>query len=250
MDTAKQAASEALETTKKAEKKLEQKLTYLWHEIDTWQQDNHYIISGYRPQSNSYLKSYQSLGYLHNETVNIYTHLLGAIFAFISSIVLYRVLEPRYDTATREDVWVFSCFFLGAIACLGMSATFHTISNHSHAVAVWGNQLDYAGIVFLIWGSFIPVLYYGFQQDPELMRTYWGMVSKRNDFSVVDIEADGWIDYDIGGVYFSCLHASQVPHSSAPTIPRTHVRAHGLVSCIPNVPWHPHIRSCTYAGGG
>lgn len=177
MDTAKQYASEAVEASQEMEKKVEQKLTYLWHEIDAWQQDNHYIQSGYRAQSNSYLKSWQSLGYLHNETVNIYTHLLGAVAALVSSLVLYRTLASRYETATREDVWVFSCFFLGAIACLGMSATYHTISNHSHAVAVWGNQLDYAGIVFLIWGSFIPVLYYGFQSDPQLMKTYWTMVS-------------------------------------------------------------------------
>jgi adiponectin receptor len=95
MDATKQAASNAVDATKQAEKILEHKLTYLWHEIVTWQQDNHYIISGYRPQSNSYIKSYKSLGYLHNETVNIYTHLLGAISAFISSIILYRYSHER-----------------------------------------------------------------------------------------------------------------------------------------------------------
>jgi adiponectin receptor len=39
------------------EKKIEQKLTVLWHEVEEWQRDNHYIESGYRPQSNSYTKS-------------------------------------------------------------------------------------------------------------------------------------------------------------------------------------------------
>jgi adiponectin receptor len=181
MDTTKKKAADAVNevvnTTKQMEKKLETKLTYLWHEIDPWQQDNHYIISGYRPASNSYSASFSSLSYLHNESVNIYTHLIGALLALFSSLILYQTLEPRYETATKEDVYAFSCFFAGAIACLGMSATFHTISNHSHAVAVWGNQLDYAGIVFLIWGSFVPVLYYGFQSEPELMRRYWAMVS-------------------------------------------------------------------------
>jgi adiponectin receptor len=181
MDATKKAASDTInqvvETTKTAEKNLSQKLTYLWHEIDPWQQDNHYIISGYRPASNSYIKSFSSLSYLHNETVNIYTHLIGALLALFSSLILYQTLGSRYETATREDVYVFSCFFAGAVACLGMSATYHTISNHSHAVAAWGNQLDYAGIVFLIWGSFVPVLYYGFQSEPDLMKRYWAMVS-------------------------------------------------------------------------
>jgi adiponectin receptor len=250
MEATKQAASNAVDATKQAEKNLEHKLTYLWHEIATWQQDNHYIISGYRPQSNSYIKSYKSLGYLHNETVNIYTHLLGAISAFISSIILYRVLEPRYDTATKEDVWVFSCFFLGAIACLGMSATFHTINNHSHEVAKWGNQLDYAGIVFLIWGSFIPVLYYGFQEDQELMKTYWAMVSKTILYKHHVLGADSSSDHDSSSMYRSCIHTSEISHASAPPVSRAHVRLHGLVGCISHVPWYSTLWSRAYARSG
>jgi adiponectin receptor len=177
MDTAKDAAATVVSTGKEMESKLEAKLTYLWHELDPWQQDNQYIYSGYRSASNSFSKSWQSLGYLHNETVNIYTHLLGAVLALISGGVIYNILAPRYTTASREDVYVFGCFFLGAVACLGMSATYHTISNHSHEVAIWGNKLDYLGIVFMIWGSFIPMMYYAFQEEPQLMRTYWAMVS-------------------------------------------------------------------------
>ncbi|KAH8704463.1 hemolysin-III related-domain-containing protein [Phaeosphaeriaceae sp. PMI808] len=165
MDTAKKAATTASQATKELEKKVESKLTYLWHEIQPWQQDNHYILSGYRPASNSYLTSWKSLSYLHNESVNIYTHLLGALAFLITSAILYAVLGPRYETASREDVYAFSCFFFGAMACLGMSATYHAISNHSHAVAVWGNQLDYVGIVGLIWG------------DRGLMRRYWAMIT-------------------------------------------------------------------------
>jgi adiponectin receptor len=207
MDAAKNAASSAISTTSKLEQKLEQKFTYLWEEIEAWQQDNHYIISGYRPASNSYLRSFQSLFYLHNESVNIYTHLVGAIIAFISSLVLYRVLGSRYQSATREDVYAFSCFFIGAIACLGMSATYHTISNHSHAVAKWGNQLDYAGIVCLIWGSFVPVLFYGFRKDqPELMRKYWGMVCNAFLLSHGLELTREFVDNHFGGVHFGRVH--------------------------------------------
>ncbi|KAF2871853.1 hemolysin-III related-domain-containing protein [Massariosphaeria phaeospora] len=173
MDIAKSAASKISE----AERRIEKKLTILWHDLDAWQQDNHYILSGYRPQSNSFVKSAKSLGYIHNETVNIYSHLFGAVLALISGIAVYSHLKPRYETATKEDALVFGCFFLGAISCLGMSAAFHTISNHSHEVSSFGNKLDYLGIVFLIWGSFIPVMYYGFQAEPQLMHTYWTMIT-------------------------------------------------------------------------
>lgn len=172
MEYAKKAARRLSE----GEKEVERKLTVLWHELPSWQRDNHFITSGYRPASNSYHRSFLSLGHLHNETVNIYTHLIGAVVALLSSFIIYSVLGSRYESATREDVLVFSCYFLGAVACLGMSATYHLISNHSEQVAIWGNKLDYLGIVFLIWGSFIPILYYGFQSEPQLMKTYATMV--------------------------------------------------------------------------
>lgn len=175
--SAAEATTKLKDTATEIEHKIEEKLTYLWHEIDPWQRDNAYITSGYRAQSNSYAKSWASLLYIHNETVNIYTHLLGAILALVASVFLYNELQPRYETASKEDVYVLGCFFAGAVACLGMSGTYHTISNHSHEVAVWGNKLDYLGIVFLIWGSFIPVLYYAFAEEPGLMKTYWTMVS-------------------------------------------------------------------------
>lgn len=176
MDTAKKASKQFSKSEQALEKKIEEKLTVLWNDLPTWQRDNHYITSGYRPATNSYPKSFQSITYLHNETVNIWSHLIGALLALFGSFIIYSILSPRYSSATQEDVVVFSCFFLGAVGCLGMSATYHTISNHSHEVAVWGNKLDYLGIVFLIWGSFIPVLYYGFQSEPQLMKTYAAMV--------------------------------------------------------------------------
>ena len=157
--------------------KAKEALTVLWNELPAWQQDNSYIQRGYRPASNSYQKSAASIGYLHNESVNIWTHLIGAVLALVTAAVLYGVLRPRFPMANSEDVRVFACFFLGAIACLGMSATYHTISNHSEIVAKFGNRLDYMGIVFLIWGSFIPSIFYGFSAEPGLMRTYWTMVS-------------------------------------------------------------------------
>jgi adiponectin receptor len=161
----------------KVEKKVAHALTVLWSDLPSWQQDNHYIHSGYRPETNSFSRSFSSLSYIHNETVNIYTHLSGAAASLLCSIYLHALIKPRYDRATTEDVIVFGCFFGGAIACLGMSATYHTISNHSPKVNKIGNQLDYVGIVCLIWGSFIPSIYYGFAREPGYIAVYWSMVS-------------------------------------------------------------------------
>ena len=74
------------------------------------------------------------------------------------------------------DLAAFGCFFLGAVICLGVSATYHAISNHSPEVSQFGNQLDYVGIVALITGSFVPSVYYGFYCEPGLQMVYWAMV--------------------------------------------------------------------------
>jgi len=156
---------------------VKEDLIVLWDALPSWQQDNHFILSGYRPQSNSYKKSAQSLGYLHNETVNIYTHLIGSLAFGVGSIIVWNVLASRYQSASKTDVYVFACFFLGAVGCLGMSATYHAISNHSPATNRVGNKLDYLGIVLLIWGSFIPSMFYGYGCNQEWIRMYWSMVS-------------------------------------------------------------------------
>ncbi|KAK1055237.1 hypothetical protein LTR74_015834 [Friedmanniomyces endolithicus] len=169
------STEKATDLITQTERKAAEALTVLWNDIPTWLQDSHYIHSGYRPASNSYRKSLASLTYLHNETVNIWTHLVGACLAATAGTLLYTLVRPRYEMATGEDVAVFACYFLGAVACLGMSATYHLICNHSEAVAKFGNRLDYMGIIFLIWGSFIPSLYYGF--DAELRKLYWSMIT-------------------------------------------------------------------------
>ncbi|EFY91687.1 hypothetical protein J3458_004915 [Metarhizium acridum] len=161
-----------LTTLQTLEKKAESKLLLLWDDLPPWRRDNAFIHSGYRQIRASYAHSFQSLFYLHNESVNIWTHLLGALAAAVSSVYVYCVLHPRYEAATSSDVLVFSCFFGGAILCLGMSATFHALVDHSEAVAKWGNKLDYTGIVALIVGSYVPALYYGFFCSPALMSAY------------------------------------------------------------------------------
>lgn len=173
-DKTSRKADGALQKTKD---KTRYPLTVLWNDIPTWMRDNHYITSGYRPQSNSYHRSLASLGHLHNETANIYSHLLGAVLAAVAAVTLYTTLRPRYAHATRDDVAVFACFFAGATACLGMSATFHTLLNHSERVAKSGQRLDHIGIVVLIWGSFVPSIYYGFSAEPGLVRLYWTMIT-------------------------------------------------------------------------
>jgi len=148
-----------------------------WKDLETWRQDNEYIISGYRTLSGSIWKSLESLKHIHNETVNVYSHLLGGIlFLGLFFHVLWRIGQ-RYTTIRHGDYIVFVAFFFGIITCFFLSALFHTIANHSETVAIRGVHLDYAGIVFLMWGAAMPSIYYGLYCDPYLQKVYWIVLS-------------------------------------------------------------------------
>ncbi|KAL5615672.1 uncharacterized protein BROUX77_001509 [Berkeleyomyces rouxiae] len=152
------------------------RLVIHWNELPDWRKDNAFIHTGYRATSNSLHACFRSLSYLHNETVNIWSHLVGSIGFVLIAAYLYAVIAPRYATASPVDIVIFGAFLSGAVLCLGMSATYHALSNHSRLVAKWGNKLDYTGIVFLIVGSYVPALYYGFYCDVALRTLYTIMI--------------------------------------------------------------------------
>ncbi|KAF2261239.1 hypothetical protein CC78DRAFT_471006, partial [Lojkania enalia] len=139
--------------------------------------DNEYILSGYRPISNSFKRSIRTIPYVHNETANILSHLFSSFLFFTLPIPVYQALQLRYVTASIADIIVFSTFFFGVATCFLLSASFHIFHNHSKSIHILGNQLDYLSIVILMWGSTIPCIYYGFFYTPSLQKIYYTLVS-------------------------------------------------------------------------
>ncbi|KAF2112926.1 hemolysin-III related-domain-containing protein, partial [Lophiotrema nucula] len=130
-----------------------------------------------RAISSSYRRSLLSVLSIHNETVNTHSHLIGSALFFFLPFPTYKTLQPRYGGASVSDIIVFSTFFFGVAICFLLSAIFHIFNNHSETVHILGNQLDYLGIVILMWGSTIPCVYYGFFCSPNLQVAYYTLVS-------------------------------------------------------------------------
>ena len=228
-----------VDTAKVVEEKVEDALTILWSDLPHWQQDNHYIHSGYRPASYSFQKSFASLGYLHNESVNIYSHLIAAVSFSISAIFLYTVIKPRYESATATDILAFGCFFLGAALCLSLSATYHTVSNHSPVVGRWGNKLDYVGIVCMITGSFIPSIFYGFYCHSHLQEIYWTMV--RHLILLMyrsDERANVGLDLLTGSRMCNNIDLRSLPYSYVASLSSRHVCCHGTIRSVSSTSWN------------
>ncbi|WVF66001.1 hypothetical protein IAT40_000739 [Kwoniella sp. CBS 6097] len=139
-----------------------------------WQMDNPHIRTGYRRPTPSFKGCAWSIfGYLHNETVNILTHLFGAV-AFLSllSLRLMPTLIPSFHPSSKElfdliphtfhDKVALTVFRLAVVICLGLSATFHTLSCHSKHVSDFAHRGDYIGIIVNVVGTICPMVYYAF----------------------------------------------------------------------------------------
>ena len=185
-----------------------------WREILPWQQDNEFILAHYRPASYSYLRSLASLRRLHNQSVNIYSHLIGSIVFIAFSYWFHHELATRYRSASKTDIFVFDVFFLGAVLCLGFSTSFHTLANHSAEVYQAWLLFDMIGILCLTTGSFFPGVFYGFYCEPEVIRTYWSMVRRQytTQHNYPSSTNDWSADRPSGQRLRRCLRSTSIPN--------------------------------------
>ncbi|EIW66496.1 integral membrane protein [Tremella mesenterica] len=147
-----------------------------------WQTDNDYVLTGYRRQQRTIQDCLRSsVAYLHNETVNIHSHSLGAaFFAILLPLHLHPTHFPHFSFSDRatpvpptlHDKVALTLYLSCAMTCLGLSSWFHTVQCHSKATCDAAHRGDYRiGIVTLIVGSILPGMYYAFH-DSLFFQTY------------------------------------------------------------------------------
>lgn len=118
-----------------------------------WQTDNDYIRHGYRRATPSIRKClWSAVSYLHNETVNIHSHSVGAVF-FLSLLPLHLIpthfptlnqsCSPLPTPPTLHDKVALALYLICAVLCLSLSSWFHTVSCHSKEVCDAAHRGDY-----------------------------------------------------------------------------------------------------------
>ncbi|KAI8907960.1 hemolysin-III related-domain-containing protein [Gorgonomyces haynaldii] len=145
--------------------------TITYKDLPDWVVDNKWIYGGYRRETGCWTGCFLSLFYWHNETGNVYTHLLGALF-FIVVAPICLIEWMQIPTTQWGDRLSLMAYFAGAVICLGLSTMFHLCTCHSRHVSGWLNKADYAGIIALQLGSFVAPVYYGFFCHPGWQAVY------------------------------------------------------------------------------
>jgi adiponectin receptor len=148
-----------------------------FEDLPVWYQDNPYVRSHYRPVSYSSFACLYSWTYIHNETLNIYTHLISALLSIFAQLWIQNLITTRFPDATIGERLVFALNILAATATLTMSTFYHTLMNHSYHISSLWLRIDYVGILALTLGSFFSGIFVGFYCRPHLRVVYWSMIT-------------------------------------------------------------------------
>jgi len=146
-----------------------------WTEAPEHDKDNPYILSGYRAreQHSSIRACGWSLFQLHNETANIWTHLVALLGALPLhgriSLSADLLLHPQAQWATAAAI---TSFCVAAECCFGFSVLYHTFKCHSGRSYLRLLLLDQLGIILLIVSSFLPGLQLAFYCKPNIAAIY------------------------------------------------------------------------------
>ncbi|KAJ6627447.1 HlyIII-domain-containing protein [Mycena sp. CBHHK59/15] len=153
-----------------------------YSDLPAWRQDNPAILTGYRKETDSWSGIIDGLWVWHNETINIWSHLLGALsivgFFWLCNVgtswewIASNPLLSSARTVTWCDRGGMGIFLLGALMCFGCSTAFHASTCHSQSVVRYMNRVDYLGILVLGTVNFFPSFHYAFFCDPHLRNLY------------------------------------------------------------------------------
>ncbi|XP_064625042.1 membrane progestin receptor beta-like [Lineus longissimus] len=119
------------------------------------------IEAGYRPPYKTWGYYASSLLQFHNETINVWTHLIGG-GVILLYLYHYHIL---LDFWNNEKTWPFLAFILSSLLCTIFSGAAHLLHSKSAYVHYVAFSFDYAGAGLYCFGCMTFSFYYSFDDD-------------------------------------------------------------------------------------
>jgi len=142
-----------------------------------WMNSNEYILTGYRPISRSCCYYTKSIFKLHNETINIWTHMLGA-FTFIG-ILSYLNSDKNLGLYTGQAI-IMNLYVISCILTYLFSGIMHTYYPINEKYCKRLQSLDYVGIGLQIFTTMQVFIYYCFYCQSQLQLIYMNIMGAFN----------------------------------------------------------------------
>lgn len=144
-----------------------------FYELPFQWRENKFIVYGYR-FSKSHQAAFQGIFHWHNETANIWTHLLGSMFVLWLAFFHYPSTEVYAKSSTADKFAVY-VFLAAAVKCLLFSVIWHTYANISTLqLRKRFACFDYTGITVLIIASIMTTEHIALRHYPMLRTAYLG----------------------------------------------------------------------------
>lgn len=132
-----------------------------------------FILNGYRPEPESPCSLFRTIFSLHNETGNMWTHLLGfGYFVLVFAQLCQEImLAEGREGLQRDAVWVLALVATTAF-CLACSFSYHLCNCAGRSVKECMYRMDLAGIVALIGVSYFTGIALAFHCCPRVRKFY------------------------------------------------------------------------------
>mmetsp|Transcript_25478 Transcript_25478/g.35757 ORF Transcript_25478/g.35757 Transcript_25478/m.35757 type:complete len:323 (+) Transcript_25478:157-1125(+) len=135
-------------------------------------EDNVYLLSGHREHTEySFWKCFVSLLELHNDTLNIWIHIFGALF--MAKLCYWTLFQsPSVSAAPFGSKFSFFLFLGACFCCYSCSAIYHWFRTYSARIYVELLMCDIIGITFQIFGCTFLLVYFEMNCFPDLQFIY------------------------------------------------------------------------------
>ncbi|KAJ6231859.1 adiponectin receptor protein [Anaeramoeba flamelloides] len=141
-------------------------------QLPDWLKFNEFINGGYRLHF-TIKDTLSSIFEIHNETINIWTHLLATmVFVYCIYYVFTVDYLRRASNVAKLNIVL---YLLGGIVCFSSSTLFHTFEQHSKRFAALFLKIDLTGITLMIIGSTLPFIYFCLIVSPKVYYSYLAM---------------------------------------------------------------------------
>jgi adiponectin receptor len=152
-----------------------------------------FIDYGYR-DTKSFRDTFFTLFSFHNETMNIWSHLIGFFCVLVAGYHVAAEMMSTNDLHIFEMI-AFETFIVCAALCLLLSAVYHWFGCISEAYHNCLLRVDITGVGLLVAGSYFPAVYYGFYCSPDIQMAHFGLTI----LILCAGMAAPWVDYKING---------------------------------------------------
>lgn len=141
-------------------------------EVPSWMEKRH-IRGGYRPDGMNFVEIARSMFGIHNETVNVWSHFLSAVWFVLSAVRISHWDVMAKLSAMNRILMIM--YPLAAATTFLVSTVYHLFQCRSERVYQTLRNVDFQSIQLLITASYLPALSLAYAGIPHLRTIYLGV---------------------------------------------------------------------------